>query len=95
MKIQSHDVAAVQVVTERSATQISDRNSVVASRNVAEDRTTLKSDSTLVQSLVSQALKSPDIQQDKIDAIRQALSAGEYKIAPGKVADAIIATSEK
>ncbi|WP_213803590.1 flagellar biosynthesis anti-sigma factor FlgM [Granulicella sp. dw_53] len=93
MKIQLNDVASVQAVTERSSKQIS--SDVVATPRTTTDRATLNADSASVQALVTQALKTPDTQQGKVDAIRQALDAGQYQIDPEKVADAIISQQSK
>jgi negative regulator of flagellin synthesis FlgM len=58
--------------------------------NGAEDRTTLAFDHANISALVSQAVASPEVRQDKVDALRQAISSGEYKVDPGKVADAML-----
>jgi negative regulator of flagellin synthesis FlgM len=43
-----------------------------------------------VKSLVSQALSTPEVRQEKVNALRQSISSGEYKLDPGKIAGAII-----
>jgi len=55
----------------------------------SEDRTTLHSDSASVQSLTSQALKSPEIRQDKVSALQQSLHSGNYKLDSATIASAI------
>jgi len=47
-----------------------------------------------VQSLVEQALAVDDIRQDKVQALRHAIQAGEYRIESDKIADAMIAQSD-
>jgi flagellar biosynthesis anti-sigma factor FlgM len=62
-------------------------------QNTAEDRTTLAFDHTNISALVSQAVASPEVRQDKVDALRQAISSGEYKVDPGQVANAMLPDS--
>jgi negative regulator of flagellin synthesis FlgM len=62
-------------------------------QNGGEDRTTLAFDHANISALVSQAMSSPDVRQDKVDALRQAVSSGEYKVDPGQVADAMLPES--
>lgn len=58
-----------------------------------EDRATLSNTHTPVQSIVTQALQSPPVRQQKVDALRQQIASGEYKADPGKIAEGIIAES--
>jgi len=50
-------------------------------------------DQTHIQSFAAQALTTPTIRQDKVDALRQAIAGGNYVIEPEKVADAMIQDS--
>ena len=58
------------------------------------DRTTFQSGPSNVRALVTTALASPEIRQDKVDSARQSMSDGTYKFDAGKVADAMIASSK-
>ena len=89
MKIDLGAPALAQASVERSNTKAS-TGSTAANSSVSEDRTTFSSTSTSVKSLVSQALSSPEVRQDKVDSLRQSISSGEYKIDPNKIAGAII-----
>jgi negative regulator of flagellin synthesis FlgM len=40
--------------------------------------------------LVSKALESPEIRQDKVSALRQSISSGQYKLEPEKIAASIV-----
>jgi len=40
--------------------------------------------------LTSQAMNSPEVRQDKVDALRQSVNSGEYQIDPTKIAGAIV-----
>lgn len=54
------------------------------------DRTTFTSDSASVGSLVSQAMRTPEIRQDRVDQLKQAISSGHYKLDPDAIASAMI-----
>jgi negative regulator of flagellin synthesis FlgM len=90
MKIELGNAAASQAVLERSNTKQLSGSQAAASSSVAQDRTTLSSSSTSVKSLTSHALSSPEVRQDKVDALRQSVSSGEYKVDPNKIASAIV-----
>jgi flagellar biosynthesis anti-sigma factor FlgM len=88
MKVELAGLTAVQGTVDRSAKQVSTA-SVAGGQSIAADRTTFHSGS--MQELVGQALAVPDVRQDKVDAVRQAISSGEYKIDPARIASGIIA----
>lgn len=58
-----------------------------------DDAASLSLNHTNIQSLEAQALSAPAIRQDKVDALRQAIANGTYKVAPEQVADAMIQDS--
>ncbi len=88
MKIELSGAAAVQAPVERALERSTKQVSSAPTSAVAQDRTTL-SESASVASLVGQALSTPVVRQDKIDALRQSISSGNYTIDAGKIADAI------
>jgi negative regulator of flagellin synthesis FlgM len=55
-----------------------------------QDRTTLSTSSSAVSSLVSQAMASPQVRQDKVDALKQQVASGNYNIDPSKIAKGIL-----
>jgi len=59
-----------------------------------EDRTTLSTDAASLQALTAKAMGSPEIRQDRVDALRQAISSGQYKIEPDQIATAMILEAE-
>jgi len=59
-----------------------------------EDRATLSAGKANVETLATQALNSPEIRQDKIEALRQAIASGQYKVDPGAIAEAMIRESQ-
>jgi flagellar biosynthesis anti-sigma factor FlgM len=89
MKIEVNSPTASQLPPDRVAKQASNFG-LVSTQSATEDRTTLHSDSTTVQALTSQALNSPEVRQGKVDALRQSVRTGEYKIDATKIAAAIV-----
>ena len=54
------------------------------------DRTTLSSTTfPTVSSLVSEVMKTPSVRQDKVNALKDAVSAGSYVVDPRQIASAI------
>jgi len=94
MKIDANGPITNQIQTERNPSQKPDGIASTGSSE-ASDRTTLNSTGNSVQLLTNQALQSPEVRQDKVDAIRQSVSSGQYKVDPGKIADAMIAGEDK
>ena len=80
---------AGQIAAEKDAKKVSGENRVI-SLGVSQDRTTLSSDTVAISSLASQAMETAPIRQDRVDALRQAIEKGQYKLEPDKIADAIL-----
>ena len=79
---------------ESTAPSVQDQTTAPAATTTDVDRTTFQSGPSSVHSLVSKALASPEIRQDKVDSARQSISSGTYKFDAGKVADAMISSSK-
>jgi negative regulator of flagellin synthesis FlgM len=62
---------------------------------VPEDKASFSSDNLDLPSLEAQALALPEIRQDKVDALRQAIQNGNYKVEPDKIAQAMIEQNKK
>jgi negative regulator of flagellin synthesis FlgM len=91
MRIGLFNSGASSQANELSSQQLAAQNQANTSRVQAEgDRATLTSDSVSVGSLVSKALESPEIRQDKVSALRQSISSGQYKLEPEKIAASIV-----
>ena len=80
---------AGQIAAEKDAKKVSGENRAF-SLGVSQDRTTLSSDTVAVSSLASQAMETSPIRQDRVDALRQAIEKGQYKLEPDKIAEAIL-----
>ncbi len=90
MRIDLNSSAASQISSEQDAKQVAANRTAKTAYAAHEDRTTLTSNSTSVQSLVSAAMQSPEVRQDKVDSLRQAVSSGQYKLDAGEIAGSII-----
>ncbi len=55
-----------------------------------EDKASLSTDTLSLTSLEATALAAPEVRQDKVEALRQAIQNGEYKVDPQKIAHAIL-----
>jgi flagellar biosynthesis anti-sigma factor FlgM len=66
-----------------------------STQSVSQDRTTLHSGSSSVQSLASVALQSPEIRQDKVDSLRASVRGDEYQIDASRLADSISGSAGK
>jgi flagellar biosynthesis anti-sigma factor FlgM len=89
MKIEVNSPTVSTLATDRSPKKVS--SDVVAStQSATQDRTTFHSDSQSVQALTTQAMKSPEVRQDKIDALSQSVKSGEYKPDAAATAGAIL-----
>jgi negative regulator of flagellin synthesis FlgM len=90
MRIDLYNSAASQVNSEPDAKHVKSQD--LAATDVADggDRTTLTSGSVSVSSLVSQAMTSPEVRQDKVQSLQQAIQSGKYQIEPGNIAGAMI-----
>lgn len=60
----------------------------------AEDKATLSLNASSVSELTQKALSAPEVRQDKVEALRQSIQRGEYKLEPGKIAQALIDESK-
>jgi flagellar biosynthesis anti-sigma factor FlgM len=60
-----------------------------------EDKTSLSVDTLNISSLKAQALNSPQVRQDKVEALRQSIQNGDYKVEPDKIAQAIMDRNQR
>jgi negative regulator of flagellin synthesis FlgM len=60
-----------------------------------EDKTSLSADSLSVSSLEAQAMAAPPVRQDKVEALRQSIQNGDYKVEPDKIARAILEHNQR
>jgi negative regulator of flagellin synthesis FlgM len=55
-----------------------------------QDKTSLSSDTLSVSSLTNQAMEAPGVRQDRVEALRQQVQNGEYKLEADRTARAIL-----
>ncbi|MGA2417500.1 MAG: flagellar biosynthesis anti-sigma factor FlgM [Candidatus Sulfotelmatobacter sp.] len=78
--------------SNRSTSQGSvDGASAVPSHPLGEDQAQLSGTHLQVQSLVAQALQIPEIREEKVNSLRQAVLGGSYQPSPTQVAEAVFA----
>jgi flagellar biosynthesis anti-sigma factor FlgM len=94
MRIDLFNSAATELAGELNTQSASTGKPPAVSQNstvdATEDRTTLASGSTAVDSLVSQAMNSPEVRQDLVQTLQQAIQSGQYKLEPDQIAGAMI-----
>jgi len=60
-----------------------------------EDKASLSADALSISSLEAQALNTPSIRQDKVEALRQSIQNGDYKVEADKIAHAILEQNQR
>jgi len=87
MRIDQLNPAASQISSDLES-KPAVQNAVVPPRE--EDRATLASNAASVSSLVSAAMGTPEIREDKVASLQQAISNGTYQLDPAKIAASMI-----
>jgi flagellar biosynthesis anti-sigma factor FlgM len=92
MQIELNNSLASLLRTDQSVKQVStsDTAATQGATRATQDRTTFHSDSLSVQSLTSQALSSPEVRQDKVEALSQTVNSGAYQLDVNGIAGAIM-----
>jgi negative regulator of flagellin synthesis FlgM len=90
MRIDLHNTVADLLSNDASSKKVSADSTSSTPSTDAGAHATLSSDATSVSSLVSQALKTPEVRQDKVDSLKQAVSTGQYQLDPSKIAGSIL-----
>jgi flagellar biosynthesis anti-sigma factor FlgM len=62
-----------------------------ASAGQAEDTASLSTGSDVVASLRAQLESVPDVRQDRVQSLREAISQGQFVVSPGQVAAGMLA----
>jgi flagellar biosynthesis anti-sigma factor FlgM len=89
MRIDSNQSGPVVSESNRSSpgTQATDTGSSAASTIFGQDQAQLSG--THVLALAAQASQLPDVREEKVSALRQAVQSGSYQASPDKVAEAL------
>jgi negative regulator of flagellin synthesis FlgM len=93
--LNGQDVSTLSSVTlpqrEQPPAAVSDPDT---DHQIGEDTATLSSERVNATSLTARVLASNEIRQDKVEALRQAIQKGDYRIEPSQIAAAMIWQSE-
>ena len=90
MRIDLTQSAASQLASEATAQKVKADRAAATGADGDGDRTTLSFDTASVQSLVSTAMNSPEVRQDKVDSLRTAINSGNYKLDPNEIASSML-----
>ncbi len=89
MKIDGVSPVEAQLPVESVAARVSSGAQATTTPAAVQDWTSFHSDSSSVLSLTSQALKSPEVRQGTVDALRESVDSGQYQVDPTRIAAAI------
>lgn len=90
MRIDSYSSASDMVSSQPNTRSSAVQSDITAPSAGSEDRTTLTSGSTSVKSLVSMAMNTPEIRQETVDSLRQAIDSGQYQLDPAAIASSML-----
>jgi negative regulator of flagellin synthesis FlgM len=82
--------AASQIANDSNPKPVDAENVAASDLANSGDRTTLTSTQQSLNSLVSTAMSSPEVRQDRVDSLKQAISDGTYELDPEKIASSMI-----
>ncbi|MBZ5649471.1 MAG: flagellar biosynthesis anti-sigma factor FlgM [Acidobacteriia bacterium] len=60
-----------------------------------EDKASLSTDALSISSLEAQAMATPPVRQDKVEALRQSIQNGDYRVEADKIAHAILEHNQR
>jgi negative regulator of flagellin synthesis FlgM len=87
MRIDPNQPVSSQAIAERSG-RASGKKSDAS--GASAEGATFSAGSSNVASLTAQALTAPEIRQDRVEALREAIRNGSYQIDPGNIAEAML-----
>ena len=90
MRIDLSQLTPGQVLNEQNTKKVSDQQAGASDVSGSVDRTTFSSDSSSVSTLVGKAMSSPEIRQDLVSTLKQAVNSGQYKLDPNAIASSMI-----
>jgi len=74
-----------------SAQNTASGSGLLASRSSVEDQAELSGAHTQIQALAAQASQLPEVREERVQALRQAVQSGHYRADPEKVAGSVLA----
>jgi len=93
MRIDSNQGPQSVVTTAQASTQKATALSAqeASQSSLGEDQAQISGAHTQVQALAAQAAQLPEVRQEKVQALRQAIEAGRYHVSPENVAGGLLA----
>jgi len=88
--LNSRPQASAESEKNGAASAASAQTRTAASGGLGEDQAQLSGIHTQVQVLAGQAAQLPEIRQEKVNALRQVVQAGNYHREPDQIADALL-----
>jgi negative regulator of flagellin synthesis FlgM len=88
MRIDSNQPLINQVATDCSAK--TSGKSAKSSGSASNDKASFSVDASSISSLEAQALAAPEVRQDRVNALREAIRSGSYDVDPGQIAGAML-----
>lgn len=93
MRIDSFAASQADGLSSTTAQGSSNTPAASVSTPTVEDKTTLLSGSDSIASMTTQAMQSGAARLDKVTALQQAVSSGDYQLEPAKIANAMISNN--
>ena len=90
MRINGHSPLSNGIVTDRSEKSANSEHPVAAG---PQDQTSFSSDRTAIASLEARVMQTPEIRQDRVAGLKDAISTGKYALEPDKIAEAMLSES--
>ncbi len=90
MRVDLSQLTSGHVSSEQNTKKVSDQQLNGSETAGRTDRTTFTTDSSSVATLVSKAMGSPEIRQDLVSQLKDAVSSGQYKLDPTAIATSMI-----
>jgi negative regulator of flagellin synthesis FlgM len=87
MRIDLNSISLNNVEREEKPKKASGKQSGAAN---IEDKATLSSEALDITSLEAQVHATPEVRHDKVEALRQQVQNGQYKVDPDQIAKAIL-----
>ena len=87
MRIDLNNISLSNIEREEKSKKAAGKHSGAAN---IEDKATLSSDSLDTSTLEAQVLATPEVRHDKVEALRQQVQNGQYKVDADEIAKSIL-----
>lgn len=90
MRINSLNQSVGHALSETNAQPVRTQSDEVLAATDSGDRATLTSQPSVASSLTEKALQSPEVRQDQVSSLKDAVKNGQYQLDPQQIARAIM-----